>query len=88
MYSDFFKIKLEKVSGCRSGTLPADNKQLLMFSTISLFSQLENSGPEMHGLYSFTIISEAREIHLAAGSEEEKYKWMEVKIKKISHGVM
>ena len=31
----------------------------------------------MHGLYSFTIISEAREIHLAAGSEEEKYKWME-----------
>ncbi|XP_058965741.2 FERM, ARHGEF and pleckstrin domain-containing protein 2 isoform X1 [Pocillopora verrucosa] len=39
--------------------------------------RLENSGPEMHGLYSFTIISEAREIHLAAGSEEEKYKWME-----------
>ena len=59
-----------------------------MFSTFSLFSQLENSGPEMHGLYSFTIISEAREIHLAAGSEEEKYKWMEVKIKKINHGAI
>ncbi|KAL9964479.1 hypothetical protein ACROYT_G028125 [Oculina patagonica] len=39
--------------------------------------RLESSGPEMHGLYSFAIISEGREHLLAASSEEEKYKWME-----------
>ena len=35
----------------------------------------------MHGLYSFAIITEDREFLLAASSEEEKYKWMEVGIK-------
>lgn len=38
---------------------------------------LDNDGPEMHGLYAFAIITEERELLLAANSEEEKYKWME-----------
>ena len=36
----------------------------------------------MHGLYSFAVITDDRELLLAASSEEEKYKWMEVRFKK------
>lgn len=36
----------------------------------------------MHGLFSFAIITDDREFLLAASSEEEKYKWMEVRFKK------
>ena len=46
--------------------------------------QLDNDGPEMHGLYAFAIITEERELLLAANSEEEKYKWMEVRFFVIS----
>ena len=35
----------------------------------------------MHGLYSFAVIAEGKEFLLAASSEEEKYKWVEVRIK-------
>ena len=35
----------------------------------------------MHGLYSFAVITDDRELLLAASSEEEKYKWMEVRFK-------
>jgi len=45
------------------------------------FFQLENNGPEMHGLYSFAVIAEGKEFLLAASSEEEKYKWVEVRFK-------
>lgn len=34
----------------------------------------------MHGLYSFAVIAEGKEFLLAASSEEEKYKWVEVRI--------
>ena len=36
----------------------------------------------MHGLYSFAVIAEGKEFLLAASSEEEKYKWVEVRNKK------
>lgn len=49
------------------------------------FSQLDNDGPEMHGLYSFAVITDDRELLLAASSEEEKYKWMEVRFKMVEH---
>ena len=55
-----------------------------MFSTVPVllsYFQLENNGPEMHGLYSFAVIAEGKEFLLAASSEEEKYKWVEVRIK-------
>ena len=42
---------------------------------------MDNDGPEMHGLYSFAVITDDRELLLAASSEEEKYKWMEVRFK-------
>ena len=35
----------------------------------------------MHGLYSFAVIAEGKEFLLAASSEEEKYKWVEVTTK-------
>ena len=35
----------------------------------------------MHGLYSFAVIAEGKEFLLAASSEEEKYKWVEVRTK-------
>ncbi|XP_044170655.1 FERM, ARHGEF and pleckstrin domain-containing protein 2-like isoform X1 [Acropora millepora] len=38
---------------------------------------LDNDGPQLHGLYSFAVITEEEEMLLAANSEEEKYKWME-----------
>ena len=38
----------------------------------------------MHGLYAFAIITEERELLLAANSEEEKYKWMEVRFFMVS----
>jgi len=41
--------------------------------------QLDNDGPQLHGLYSFAVITEEEEMLLAANSEEEKYKWMEVR---------
>lgn len=37
----------------------------------------------MHGLYSFAVITDDRELLLAASSEEEKYKWMEVRFKTV-----
>lgn len=37
----------------------------------------------MHGLYSFAVITDDRELLLAASSEEEKYKWMEVRLKMV-----
>ena len=37
----------------------------------------------MHGLYSFAVITDDRELLLAASSEEEKYKWMEVRFKMV-----
>ena len=33
----------------------------------------------MHGLFPFTVITKDMEYLLAANSEEEKYKWMEVR---------
>ena len=36
----------------------------------------------MHGLYSFAVIAEGKEFLLAASSEEEKYKWVEVRNEK------
>ena len=44
---------------------------------------MDNDGPEMHGLYSFAVITDDRELLLAASSEEEKYKWMEVRFKMV-----
>ena len=44
-----------------------------------VFLQLNNDGPQLHGLYSFAVITEEEEMLLAANSEEEKYKWMEVR---------
>ncbi|XP_067029810.1 FERM, ARHGEF and pleckstrin domain-containing protein 2-like isoform X3 [Acropora muricata] len=38
---------------------------------------LDNDCPQLHGLYSFAVITEEEEMLLAANSEEEKYKWME-----------
>ena len=43
------------------------------------FLQLDNDGPQLHGLYSFAVITDEEEMLLAANSEEEKYKWMEVR---------
>jgi len=40
--------------------------------------QIEDIGPEMHGLYSFTITYSNKHMVVAVQSEEEKYKWMEV----------
>ena len=45
----------------------------------SCFLQLDNDGPQLHALYSFAVITDEEEILLAANSEEEKYKWMEVR---------
>ena len=41
--------------------------------------QLNNYGPQSHGLYSIAVITDEEEMLLAANSEEEKYKWMEVR---------
>ena len=54
--------------------------KMFFFLHCHFFFQLENSGPEMHGLYSFAVIAEGKEFLLAAHSEEEKYKWVEVRI--------
>ena len=40
----------------------------------SCFLQLDNDGPQLHGLYSFAVITQEEEMLLAANSEEEKYK--------------
>ena len=45
----------------------------------SCFLLLDNDGPQLHGLYSFAVITEEEEMLLAANSEEENYKWMEVR---------
>lgn len=42
----------------------------------------------MHGLYSFAVIAEGKEFLLAANSEEEKYKWVEVRIKKTNYSAI
>ncbi|KAK3726912.1 hypothetical protein QZH41_016711 [Actinostola sp. cb2023] len=43
-----------------------------------MFFLIEDTGPDLHGLYPFTITYGNKHMVVAVQSEEEKYKWMEV----------
>lgn len=50
---------------------------LVLILDVLLF-QIEDTGPDMHGLHPFTITYSNKHMVVAVASEEEKYKWMEV----------
>lgn len=49
--------------------------------------QIEDIGPDLHGLYPFTITYSNKHMVVAAQSEEEKYKWLEVRNSNVNFSV-